>query len=64
VIKVNGHRAMQYSYAENTNGADFRSINVLGGSDNNTIGSGVQGATIAGGGQDFFDSNTSDYPTA
>jgi hypothetical protein len=62
VFKVNNRRAMQYRYAENTAtaGQEFRSINVLGGSDLNSIAAGVVGATIAGGGKDNFDGT--DYP--
>jgi len=56
VFKVNNRRAMQYRYAENiaTAGQEYRSVNILGGSDLNSIGAGVVGATLAGGGQDFF----------
>jgi hypothetical protein len=52
-IRVNNRRAMRYSYAENTT-FSYRSINILGGADSNEIGSGVVGATIAGGGIDSF----------
>ncbi len=55
VLKVNSRRAMQYFYAENpTAGFLYRSMNVLGGSEINSIGAGVVGATIAGGGKDLF----------
>ena len=56
VFKVNNRRAMQYQYAENTASAgnEYRSINVLGGSELNSISAGVVGATIAGGGYDSF----------
>jgi hypothetical protein len=55
-LRVNNRRAMRYSYAENTAtaGFEYRSSNVLGGSDINSIGAGIVGATIAGGGADFF----------
>ena len=46
VFKVNGHKAMQYSYAFGA----YQSINSLGGSEINSIAAGVVGATIAGGG--------------
>ena len=52
-FRVNNHRALRYAYAENT-GAGFRSINILGGSELNSIDAGVVGATIAGGGYDDF----------
>ncbi len=58
-IRVNNRRAVRYSYAENTTSA-YRGINVLGGSDINTIGAGVVGATIAGGGLDSF--TGTDFP--
>ena len=58
-LKVNGHRGVQYLYAENTGNA-FRSVNVLGGSEINTVGSGVTGATVGGGGLDYF--SGTDYP--
>jgi hypothetical protein len=56
VFKVNGKQAMRYSYVEKTDlpGLEYRSINVLGGTDLNSIAAGVVGATIAGGGQDYF----------
>jgi len=56
VLKVNNRQTMRYQYAENTvsPGSEFRSANVLGGSDINSIGAGVVGATVAGGGKDFF----------
>jgi hypothetical protein len=56
-FRANGHRAMRYSYAENTTPliAHYRSINILGGSEVNSIADGVVGATIAGGGKDYFD---------
>lgn len=47
VLKVNNRRAMQYQYVT---GGFYQSINTLGGADNNVIGAGVVGATIAGGG--------------
>ena len=55
-VRVNNHRAMRYSYAEDTvnPGGEFRGINVLGGSEVNSISAGVTGATISGGGQDKF----------
>ena len=42
VVKVNNRRAMRYSYAEDTAtvGQEFRSINVLGGSQINSISNG------------------------
>ena len=53
IFKVNNHQAMRYQDVENTSipGHEFSSINVLGGSEVNTIGGGVVGATIAGGGR-------------
>ena len=62
VFKVNGHQAMRYSYAENTTDPNnkYRSINVLGGSEINSIATGVVGATIAGGGYNSF--TGMDYP--
>lgn len=56
VIKVNNSRAMRYRYVEDTSvgGFEFRSINILGGSDINSIGGEVKGATVAGGGRDYF----------
>lgn len=61
-FRANNHRAMQYQYAQNTTVADqeFRSTNVLGGSEINSISAGVVGATIAGGGQDYF--TLADHP--
>ncbi len=55
-FRANNRRVMRYSYAEFTAsaGAEYRSMNVLGGSEINSIGAGVVGATIAGGGQDYF----------
>jgi trimeric autotransporter adhesin len=54
-FRVNNRRVMRYSYAENTAVTnDYRSMNVLGGSEINSIGVGVVGATIAGGGFDYF----------
>jgi hypothetical protein len=52
-LRVNNRRAMRYTYAENTT-HQYRSSNVLGGSEVNQISVGVVGATIAGGGQDVF----------
>ena len=52
-FRVNNHRALRYAYAENTT-AGFRSVNILGGSELNSIDAGVVGATIAGGGYDDF----------
>jgi hypothetical protein len=54
-LKVNNRRAMQYLYAENATNPDFiyRSINIFGGSEINSISGGVIGGTIAGGGRDF-----------
>jgi hypothetical protein len=59
VLKVNNHQAMRYSYAENkaNAGFEYRSINILGGSEVNSIAAGVVGGTIAGGGQDYFSIN-------
>lgn len=56
VIKVNNARAMRYRYVEDTSvgGFEYRAINILGGSEINSIGNGVKGATIAGGGRDYF----------
>lgn len=61
-FKVNNRRAMQYQYAENTAnaGSEYRSVNLLGGSELNVIAAGVVGATIAGGGADNF--TGMDYP--
>lgn len=59
-LRVNNRRAVRYQYAENTTGTDYRSINVLGGADINEITAGIVGATIAGGGQDYF--ATTDQP--
>jgi hypothetical protein len=59
VLKVNNHRSVQYQYAENTLD-QYRSVNVLGGSEINSIAAGVVGATISGGGQDFF--SGTDFP--
>ena len=58
-FRVNNHRALRYSYAEDISspGFEFRSINILGGSEINTIAPGVVGATIAGGGSDSFTGN-------
>jgi hypothetical protein len=50
-FRVNGRRVMRYQYMES---GSYRSMNVLGGSEINTIGVGVAGATIAGGGADFL----------
>ncbi len=63
-MRVSGRRAMRYQYAEeisnpNTN-FQYRSINVLGGSEINTINAGVIGATIAGGGLDYL--TGTDFP--
>jgi hypothetical protein len=55
VFKVNSHQAMRYQFV--TNSVEH-SINVLGGSEVNSIAAGVIGATIAGGGElDTFDSS-------
>ncbi len=48
-IRVNNRRALRISYVENIPAA-FRTFNMLGGADANSIGAGVYGATIAGGG--------------
>src|SRR5262249_24899994 len=50
----NNHRAMRYSYVEDTSnpGFEHRSINTLGGAEINTIAPGVMGATVVGGGDD------------
>jgi hypothetical protein len=55
-LRVNNHRAMRYQYVEHTSnpGNEFRTINVLGGSEINSITPGVFGATISGGGSDSF----------
>ena len=55
-VRVNNHRAVRYGYVENTvtAGSEYRSINVLGGSELNSIFAGVTGATISGGGKDNF----------
>jgi hypothetical protein len=57
-LRVNNRRAMQYTYVQDISDTDpdfhFRSINVLGGSDINSITAGVIGGTIVGGGQDYF----------
>lgn len=56
LLKVNNFRAMRYRSVENTAvaGLEFRGVNITGGSETNTVGSSVVGATIAGGGKDFF----------
>jgi hypothetical protein len=58
-MRVNNRRAMQYTYAEDVSDPDpnyqYRSINVLGGADINTISPGVIGGTIVGGGSDYFE---------
>lgn len=63
-LKVNNHRAVQYTYMEDTSSSDptfhHRTINVLGGADINSIAPGVRGATIVGGGDDYF--TGTDYP--
>ena len=50
-LRVFNTRTMQYAYASN---ATYHSTNVLGGTDINAIATGTIGATLAGGGQDFF----------
>ena len=64
VFKVNEHQAIRYTYAENTATikSEYRSINVLGGSEINSITAGVVGATIAGGGLDYFSKNRLSQP--
>lgn len=64
VFKVNNRRVMRYSYAENTAtaGQEYRSMNILGGSELNSIAAGIVGATIAGGGSDYF--SGTDYPNS
>jgi hypothetical protein len=53
-LRVNNHRATRYSFADNSSFGN-RSVNVLGGSEVNSIADGAAGATIAGGGgQDAF----------
>lgn len=63
-MKVNNRRVMQYSYFEDLSGSDptfqHRDVNVLGGSEVNSISPGIYGATIVGGGQDYV--SGSDYP--
>lgn len=61
-FRVNNRRAMRYQYAENTAtaGFEYHSVNVLGGSALNETGQGVVGATVSGGGADYF--NFTDYP--
>lgn len=59
-FRVNNRRAMRYSYAEVIN--NYRTLNVLGGSDNNSLGANVVGATIAGGGASTL--NSLIYPDA
>lgn len=63
-LRTNNRRAMEYRYFENTAtaGQEYRSINVLGGSSVNEIEFGVIGATIAGGGKDFFSASLGDGP--
>jgi hypothetical protein len=60
VVKTNGHQAVQYAYAENTS-TQYRSVNVIGGSEINTVSAAV-GGTIAGGGLDSF--SGADFPNA
>jgi hypothetical protein len=58
VLKVNNRRVMQYTPLEDTSDPDaslhHRTVNLLGGADINTIAAGVMGATIVGGGDDYF----------
>lgn len=56
-LRVFNLRVMRYAHAAN---ASFRSMNVLGGPDVNSIAPGAIGATISGGGQDTFVG--ADYP--
>lgn len=58
VVKTNGHQAVQFAYAENTV-TQYRSVNVIGGSEVNTVSAGI-GQTIAGGGLDSF--SGTDFP--
>lgn len=58
VIKANNHRVMRYQFIETS----ARTVNVLGGSEVNSIAGGVVGATIAGGGSDSFSGN--DFPNS
>lgn len=55
-LRVNSRRATRFTYAENTTDPEnsYRSINILSGAGINEIGSGLVGATIAGGGMDRF----------
>ncbi len=53
-IRINNHRAMHYEFVDNSSFGN-RSVNILGGSEVNSIAAGMTGATIAGGGgQDAF----------
>ncbi len=57
-FRVNNRRAFRLSFADrpgNMNQAGYRSINVLGGSEFNTVDADVVGATIAGGGKDIYE---------
>ena len=58
-LRVNNRRAMRISYVENIASA-FRTFNLLGGADSNSIGANVVGATIAGGGNAGI--NSTDLP--
>jgi hypothetical protein len=57
-LKANNRRVLQYTPIEDTSDPDadlhHRTVNVLGGADINTIAPGVMGATIVGGGDDYF----------
>jgi hypothetical protein len=62
-FRVNGYRAIRYTFAEDLFGFPYRSINTLGGSNVNEIETWVVGATIAGGGRDNIDNSIySDEP--
>lgn len=56
VIRSFNRQVMRYTYVEDTSVTNFeyRSANILGGTGANVIGPGVIGATIAGGGRDYF----------
>ena len=62
LLKVNNRRAVRYASVENTAtaGFEFRGINTVGGNSINSVALGTVGATIAGGGKDFF--TASDEP--
>ena len=58
-LRVNNRRALRITYVENI-AAAFRTFNMLGGADANSIGANVVGATIAGGGNAGI--NSTDLP--